>query len=202
MKIIEKKISNLKPYENNPRFNDKSIDALANSIKEFGFNVPLVIDKNGEIICGHTRLKAAKKLGLTEVPCIIKDDLNEEQIKAFRLADNKIGELSEWDFSKLKIEIGEIKDINLGDLGFFDFEIDTILNKKDTENDEKFKEYDDMPMYVNEDKSSFLRLIVNFENENDIADFAKLVNQKITSKTKSIWYPPHEEKNNKDFIVV
>lgn len=84
--LVSLNINQLKPYENNPRINDKAVDAVAASIKEFGFKVPIIIDKNNVIVAGHTRLKAAQKLGLEEVPVIVADDLTEEQIKAFRLA--------------------------------------------------------------------------------------------------------------------
>lgn len=94
MEIVYKKIEDLKPYENNPRFNDEAVQYVANSIKEFGFKVPMVIDKDGTIVAGHTRYKASIELGLKEVPCIIADDLSKEQIKAFRLADNKVSEKS------------------------------------------------------------------------------------------------------------
>lgn len=96
MKIIQMKIEQLKPYANNPRKNDGAVDVVANSIKEFGFKSPIIVDKNNVIIAGHTRYKASKKLGLKEVPVIVADDLTEEQVKAFRLADNKVGEIAEW----------------------------------------------------------------------------------------------------------
>ena len=102
------KISDLHDYENNPRKNDKAVDAIASSINSFGFKVPVIIDKNNVLVCGHTRVKAAKKLGFDEVPCIIADDLNDDQIKAFRIADNKTAELADWDMDKL---IEELKDI-------------------------------------------------------------------------------------------
>jgi len=89
MQIVNKNINELKEYINNPRNNDNAVDYVANSIKEFGFKVPIVIDKNNVIVAGHTRYKASKKLGITEVPCIVADDLTDEQIKAFRLVDNK-----------------------------------------------------------------------------------------------------------------
>ena len=95
MNIVEKNIADIKPYEKNPRKNDGAVDAVANSIKEFGFKVPVVIDSAGVIICGHTRYKAAQKLGIDTVPCVVADDLTEEQIKAYRLADNKVAELAE-----------------------------------------------------------------------------------------------------------
>lgn len=118
MEIVEKKVGELKAYENNPRKNDNAVEAVANSIREFGFKVPIVIDSNDVIVCGHTRLKAAIQLGMETVPCIIANDLTDEQIKAFRLADNKTNELAEWDFEKLNLEIEGIENIDLGDFGF------------------------------------------------------------------------------------
>lgn len=119
MKIIEKNIDELVPYENNARINDGAVDAVANSISDFGFKVPVIVDKNNVLVAGHTRVKAAKRLGLTKVPCIVADDLDDEQIKAFRLIDNKTSELSEWDYEKLA---EEIKDIEI-DLSEFDWGI-------------------------------------------------------------------------------
>ena len=118
MDVIEKKLKDIKPYEKNPRKNDSAVDAVANSIKEFGFRVPVVIDKDNVIVCGHTRYKAAKKLGLDKVPCVIADDLTEEQIKAYRLADNKVSELAEWDIDLLGEELDGICDIDMSDFGF------------------------------------------------------------------------------------
>ena len=122
MQIIYKSIEEIKPYENNPRINDEAVEYVANSIKEFGFRNPIILDKNNVIICGHTRLLASKELKLKEVPCIIADDLSEEQIKAFRLADNKVSEKSTWDFDKLDEELDSILDI---DMSLFDFNINT-----------------------------------------------------------------------------
>ena len=118
MDVIEKKLKDIKPYEKNPRKNDSAVDAVANSIREFGFKVPVVIDKDGVIVCGHTRYKAAKKLKLDTVPCVIADDLTEEQIKAYRLADNKVSELAEWDIDLLGEELNDIFDIDMSDFGF------------------------------------------------------------------------------------
>lgn len=117
MQIIYIKPAELKPYRDNPRKNDRAADAVAASIREFGFKVPIVIDKDYEIIAGHTRLKAAIKLGLSEVPCIIADDLTPEQIKAFRLADNKTAELAEWDFDLLEIELSGME-LDMSVFGF------------------------------------------------------------------------------------
>ena len=87
MNIVYKKVKDLIPYENNPRNNDEAVDYVAKSIEEFGFKVPCVVSSDGVLITGHTRLKACKKLGIDEVPCIVADDLTEDQIKAFRIAD-------------------------------------------------------------------------------------------------------------------
>lgn len=118
MQIIEKRIDELQPYKNNPRNNDGAVEAVAASIKEFGFKVPIIIDKDNVIVAGHTRLKAAQKLGIQTVPVILADDLTEEQVKAFRLADNKTAEMAGWDFSALEKELAEITDIDMALFGF------------------------------------------------------------------------------------
>ena len=118
MNIIEVNINDLIPYENNPRKNDEAVDKVALSISAFGFKVPIVIDKNNVIVTGHTRLKAAKKLGYKSVPCIMADDLTEEQIRAFRLADNKVAEFSSWDEGKLMQELEALGDIDMSLYGF------------------------------------------------------------------------------------
>ena len=116
-----KQVSVLQEYENNPRNNDEAIKAVANSIREFGFKVPIVITSDNVIIAGHTRLKASVSLGLEEVPCIVADDLNEAQIKAFRLADNKTAELATWDLSRLEEELAGI-DMDMLQFGFEEME--------------------------------------------------------------------------------
>lgn len=117
MEIVNIAVDKLVPYENNPRNNTEAIQYVANSIKEFGFKVPLVIDSDNVVICGHTRLLAAKQLGLKDVPCVVADDLTDEQIKAFRLADNKVGEIATWDLNKLQLEL-DFLDCNMEDFGF------------------------------------------------------------------------------------
>jgi len=134
MNIVMKYVSELQEYENNPRSNDAAVDAVANSIKEFGFKVPIVITKDNVIIAGHTRLKAALTLDLKEVPCIIAEDLNEAQIKAFRLADNKTAELATWDFSKLEEELSNI-DMDMLQFGFEDLHSDVPDNASDDDFD-------------------------------------------------------------------
>jgi hypothetical protein len=117
MKIQEIQIERLREYERNPRKNDKAVESVASSIREFGFKVPIVIDKNNVIVCGHTRLKAARQLGMDTVPCIVADDLTDEQIKAFRLADNKVSELANWDFKALDLELDDIS-MDMSEFGF------------------------------------------------------------------------------------
>lgn len=123
MEIVSRSIDSIKPYEKNPRKNDDAVKYVAESIKQFGFKVPIVIDSDGIIVAGHTRYKAAKKLKLQEVPCIVADDLTEEQVKAFRLADNKVAEKAEWDFDLLGDELDDILNIDMEAFGF-DFEIE------------------------------------------------------------------------------
>ena len=134
MEIIEKKIEDITPYEKNPRRNDKAVDAVANSIKEFGFKVPIVIDKDGIIVAGHTRYKAAKKLRMKSVPCIVASDLTNEQIKAFRLSDNRTAELAEWDMELLTEELDDILNIDMSEFGF-DIELDDIEEKNEIKED-------------------------------------------------------------------
>lgn len=120
MQIINLSINEIKEYENNPRINNKAIEAVQESIASFGFKVPIVLDENKVIIAGHTRLAAAARLGLDTVPCIIADDLTPEKVKAYRLADNKTAELAEWDFEKLEQELSELNafDIDMSAFGF------------------------------------------------------------------------------------
>lgn len=151
MKTVDIALKEIIPYENNPRNNDGAVDAVAKSIKEFGFQQPLVLDKNNIIIVGHTRYKAAKKLGLKTVPCVIADNLTEEQCKAYRLADNKVGELAEWDMELLAIELDEI-DFDMGEFGFDEIE----------EPIEEPKEQKEIEL-----GSESYQIIIDCDNEND-----------------------------------
>lgn len=120
LRVVMKPVESIHPYENNPRYNDSAVPYVKNSIQEFGFKVPIIVDEAGSIVCGHTRYKAALELGMSHVPCIVASDLTPKQIQAFRLVDNKVSEFSSWDFSKLEIEIGELDaEFNLDDFGFF-----------------------------------------------------------------------------------
>jgi DNA modification methylase len=134
MNIVMKNPLELSAYENNPRNNDAAVEAVANSIKEFGFKVPIVITKDNVIIAGHTRLKASLKLGLSSVPCIVANDLTEAQIRAFRLADNKTAELATWDFTKLEAELEQIE-MDMLQFGFEPFTSDIPDNASDDDFD-------------------------------------------------------------------
>ena len=140
MKIVNLKTEQLIPYINNPRNNDDAVDKVAASIKEFGFKVPIVINKDNVIVTGHTRLKAATKLGIEEVPCIIADDLTDAQIKAFRIADNRVSEYAEWNEDLLKVELEQLEemDFDLDELNidYSDFDLDIGENIEEIEPEE------------------------------------------------------------------
>lgn len=136
--IVYKSLDEIKPYERNARNNDNAVDSVANSVKQFNFNVPITVDKNGVIVSGHTRYKAAKKLGLERVPVIVLDDLTDDEIKAYRLADNKTGELANWDLVQLDEELESILNIDMEDYGFdldeFDMEDEDYSISSDEDN--------------------------------------------------------------------
>ena len=123
-------INEVIPYEKNPRRNEKAVEAVANSIKEFGWKNPIIVDKDMVIISGHTRRLAALKLGLKTVPVVIADDMTDEQVRAFRLADNRVASFSTWDEEKLKQEIGEISSIDLSDFGFKQDDIQDVFREQ------------------------------------------------------------------------
>jgi ParB-like chromosome segregation protein Spo0J len=144
MKIEQIKVSDIKPYKrNNKIHSEKQINLVAESIKEFGFKNPVLLDKNNEIIAGHCRVTAAKKLKLEEVPCIYADDLTPAQVKAYRLADNKLAELAEWDFDNIKFELEELQlegfDIDLTGFDMLDFEEEKEGEEDDFDVDEQLK---------------------------------------------------------------
>jgi hypothetical protein len=135
MKVELRKVSDIKPYDKNPRDNDGAVEAVARSIREYGFRQPIVVDAEGVIIVGHTRWKAAQKLGLAEVPVHMATDLTPTQIKAYRIADNKVAELASWDMELLPIELSELRgmDIDLELLGFSSEELEKMLGATGTE---------------------------------------------------------------------
>lgn len=127
-------IEKIKPYENNPRKNDQAVEIVMKSIQEFGFKNPIILDKNNVIVAGHTRLEAAKRLGIKEVPTIKAEELTDNQIKAFRIMDNKSSEYADWDYDLLMEEIEDLKEDE-------DFDLDaTGFSKADLDNIEKQSE--------------------------------------------------------------
>ena len=181
MQIIYKKIDEVIPYENNPRKNDEAVDYVAKSIKEFGFKVPIIIDKNNVIVTGHTRLKASKKLGLKEVPVIMADDLTDEQIKAFRLADNKVAEFAEWDDSLLKMELDDI-DIDMTDFGFILGDISVGGVESNPLTDEKYTTKVEIPQYEITGEEPPLNELVDLTKTNEL--IAKIENSNVTDEQK------------------
>lgn len=176
MNIVEKRLNELKPYENNPRINDGVVKFVKNSIEEFGFKVPIVIDKNGVIVAGHTRYKASQELGLETVPCVVADDLTDEQVKAFRIADNKTAEKASWDLDALKTEMEELEEIDgidMRDFGFGDFEISALTEDMEAEG------YDNELMDAfsehSEDMLKKQRVIITYETEEEQLFLEKLL---------------------------
>jgi site-specific DNA-methyltransferase (adenine-specific) len=133
MLIRDMDITLIKPYERNPRNNDKAIDAVAKSIQEFGWNSPIVVDRDNVIVCGHSRWRAAQKLGLTTVPVYVADKLTPEQVQAYRIADNKTAELADWNYDLLPLELRALQDAqyDLTLLGFDTGELEKLLSGED-----------------------------------------------------------------------
>ena len=139
-KIVLMKINEIIPYDNNPRLNDEAVDAVANSIKTFGFRNPIIVDKNNVIIAGHTRLLASKKLGLEHVPVIVVTDLSDDEVKALRLADNKTAEIAKWDMGKLGVELANIN------MDMLQFGFEDLINKLEKEvKEDDFDENEELP---------------------------------------------------------
>lgn len=151
MKVQEMSIDEIKPYENNPRINDNGVNAVANSIKEFGWKQPIVVDKDNVIIVGHTRYLASKQLKLKKVPVIVANDLTPEQVKAYRLADNKTNELTEWDEDLLDVELSDIEqlsDIDMTDFGFENIEDEIELDEDNSsESSNPYTDKKEVPQY-------------------------------------------------------
>ena len=200
MKVQIVKIDKIIPYINNPRKN-QNVDKVANSIKEFGFRQPLVVDKDYNIIVGHTRFQAAKQIGLKEVPIHIAN-LNKEQLKAYRIADNRVNQESEWDYQLLHNELKDLmnEDYSMFTLGFEDLELENIINADSLSTKwlDQMKEWKNMPEFKHDDKTPYKRLIVNFESKKDVDDFFKLIKQEYTDKTQYINIPKRKQQILRD----
>lgn len=156
-------IDDIKPYKNNPRKNEDAVNATANSIKEFGWQQPIIVDQDNTIIAGDTRLKAAKQLKMNKVPVVVAKNLSKDQVKAYRLADNKTGEIAEWDYDLLNNELEDVIGINMEDFGFEDIEnninIDDIFfddDQQQKEDERIYLKWDDKKVEVSSETLSFL----------------------------------------------
>lgn len=193
MNIVQNKLSDLLPYKDNPRkHTEKQVQQIAESISEFGFINPILVDEKNMILAGHGRYLASQKLELEKVPVVVVDNLTEDQKKALVIADNKIAMNSTWDENLLWEQIRQLNDkgFNLDVLAFDEMEIlpmtdsNTVLDP--------LAEWEDMPEYSQEDLMAFKTVYVHFRNEQDFIDFQNFINQQMTDKTKSIWYPKQE----------
>lgn len=190
MEVINVKIDTLLPSEYNPReITDRDFVSLKKSIKEFGFVEPLIVNKKNVLVGGHMRWRAAKELGLTEVP-VFYVDLTPEKEKILNLALNRI--VGRWDYDKLEemvFELGKVEDLDLSIAGFEDWELEMYNPGPTSEikNINEAAEWVGMPDY--QIMSDPLKVIVSFDNEKDKIDFFKVIGQKYTEKIKSIWFP-------------
>lgn len=195
-KIEMLKTSVLIPYIRNSRtHSDFQVTQIAGSINEFGFTNPVLVDEKNMIIAGHGRVKAAQLLNILEIPCIRLKNLTDTQKRAYVLADNKLALNAGWDNELLKIEIQDLQfeKYDLHITGFNDAEIaNALADGLNTEENNPEEEWQDMPEFKQEDETSWRRIIVHFENQDDLDKFEMLVQQNITDKTKSIWYPRQE----------
>ena len=171
MTIKNVDINKIKPYENNPRINENAVDKVVNSIKEFGFQNPIIVDKDGVIIAGHTRYKASQKLGLKEVPVIVAENLTEEQAKAYRLVDNKTSEFAEWDENKLNAELYELlNNFKMEDFGFEfdDINPDEFGTDFDLPDGDK-SDIEQMTFTLHKEQAEFIRNALEYAKKHDMA---------------------------------
>ena len=195
MKIEQMAVEKLIPYARNPRRNEGvPVAKVKASLKEYGWQQPIVIDREGVIIVGHTRYQAALELGMKEVPVHIATGLTPAQIKAYRIADNRTGSEATWDYELLSLELDDLKtlDCDLELTGFDAAELAGILlERQDGENDPD-AEWQGMPEFDQEDKTAFRTIPVHFKDQEGVDEFARLIAQKITDKPRYVWFPEIE----------
>ena len=194
MNVKQSALNKLLPYKDNPRkHTERRVLQIADSISEFGFVNPILIDEKNMILAGHGRFLAAQKLELETVPVVIVDNLTEDQKTALVIADNKIAMNSTWDESLLWDQIRKLSDkgFNLDVLAFDEMEILPMTDPNTVI--DPLAEWENMPEYSQEDQLAFKTVYVHFKNEQDYKDFQNFIGQPMTQKTKSIWYP--EQKN-------
>ena len=200
LEIKEISLTDLNPYENNPRLHSsQQIDQIAASISEFGFVNPVLVDKANMIIAGHGRYMAAKKLGLDSVLAIELPDLTNAQKKALVIADNKIAMNSSWDQEVLWDEIRNLNELgfDLDLIGFNEIEIMPMLDAGTVR--DLAGEWDGMPEFAQEDLRPHRTVLVHFKTDEDVEEFAEMVGQRLTDKTKFIWHPEQEDRKHSQF---
>lgn len=188
-----------KPYKSNPRLiPETAVAKVAASIKEFGWRQPIVVDTDGVIIVGHSRKLAAKYLGLKDVPVHVASDLTPEQIRAYRIADNKTSELADWDDELLAAEIDALSavEFNLSLTGFSEPEIFQLAEEGVEINPEA--EWQGMPEFSQEDQLAFRTIKVHFRDQSDVDAFAELISQAVTPKARYLWFPAMEIERTTD----
>ena len=192
MKVEQTPIDKIIPYVSNSRTHDDAqISQIAASIKEFGFNNPVLLDGDKGIIAGHGRVMAAKKLGLKTVPTIELKHLSENQRKAYIIADNKLALNAGWDMELLTLEMGDLQaeGFDLSLIGFGEMEIENLINPV---GDDEADAWAGMPEFSQEDKTAFRSIVVHFKDQGDLKEFISITKSKISESTKMIWYPEIE----------
>lgn len=193
MKIEQLAIDKLIPYARNSRtHSDAQVAQIAASIKEFGFTNPVLIDKDDGIIAGHGRVLAARKLNLDQVPCIRLGHLTETQKRAYVIADNKLALNAGWDEEMLRLELQSLEDFDAELTGFTQAELTNLFLDKEVGTVDANEEWVGMPEFDQQNKESWRYIIVHFECQSDLDEFARLIGQNITDKTKSLWHPKQE----------
>lgn len=163
-------LNEITPYENNPRKNADAVDKVASSIREFGFQSPIIVDKNLVIVAGHTRYEAAKKLNLKAVPVIVAENLTDEQAKAYRLADNKTAEFAEWDNNLLDKELFEIEDIDMSQFGFDKLEVDMADFGDEFSLPDGEEHTRTITLSLNEKQYQIAQAVEDYVNDNDLTE--------------------------------
>lgn len=195
-KIKRRKVDALIPYARNARtHSDEQVAQLAASIKEWGWTTPVLVDEDGEIIAGHGRVLAARKLGIKEIPTMTATGWTKAQKQAYVLADNQLPQNAGWDMDLLSVEMKDLDadgfDLEL--IGFGEGEITNILLPTEVGKTDAEKEWEGMPDFEQDDKTSFRHVIVHFENNDDVEEFFSIIGQSHTDKTNSIWFPEQEK---------
>lgn len=196
-KIEQRSVAKLIPYAANSRtHSDAQVAQIAASIREFGWTNPILIDGDNTIIAGHGRLLAARKLGMEQVPAIVLDHLTKAQQRALVIADNKLALNAGWDMDMLRAEIEDLKleDFDLELLGFDVGEINGILLDREEGETDANAEWVGMPEFADQDPC-FRKVIVSFDNPDDVKEFFSLIGQSYTDKTKSVWFPEKERRD-------